>query len=57
MDSSDNKILTPFDFNSIMLYGPHSFSKDGKSITMESKFPEYKMIEVYILLIQSNITK
>ncbi len=57
MNRLDNEILTPFDFNSIMLYGPHSFSKDGKSITMEPKFPEYKMIEVYILLIQPNITK
>jgi hypothetical protein len=57
MDPSDNKILTPFDFNSIMLHGPHSYSKDGKSITMEPKFSELKMIEVYILLIQPNITK
>ncbi len=57
MDLSDNQILTPFDFNSIMLYGPHSYSKDGNSITMEPRFPDFKMIEVYILLIQSNITK
>jgi hypothetical protein len=54
MDPADNQILTPFDFNSIMLYGSHSYSKDGKLMTMEPKFPEFKMIEVYI---QSNITK
>ncbi len=54
MDPSENKILTSFDFSSIMLYGPRSYSKDGKSMTMEPKFPEFKMIEVYI---QSNITK
>jgi len=47
MDPADNQILTPFDFNSIMLYGSHSYSKDGKLITMEPKFPEFKMIEVY----------
>jgi hypothetical protein len=57
MDLSDNQILTPFDFNSIMLYGPYSYSKDVNSMTMEPKLPEFKMIEVYILLIQSNITK
>jgi hypothetical protein len=43
----DNLILEPFDYNSIMLYGPRSFSKDGESITMEPKYAGFTMIEVY----------
>jgi len=47
MHPEDNKILTPFDYNSIMLYGPHSYSKDGTAITMEPKFQGFTMDEVY----------
>jgi len=47
LDPSDNKILTPFDYNSIMLYGPHSYSKDGKAITMEPKYSGFTMLEVF----------
>ncbi|XP_054166473.1 astacin-like metalloprotease toxin 5 isoform X2 [Oppia nitens] len=43
----ENKILTPFDYNSIMLYGPHSFSKDGMSTTMEPKHTGFVMKEVF----------
>ncbi|XP_035206375.1 astacin-like metalloprotease toxin 5 [Stegodyphus dumicola] len=34
---SQNLLLTPFDYGSIMIYGNTAFSKDGKSYTMEAK--------------------
>lgn len=34
LSPSQNRLLVPFDFNSIMLYGPYSFTKDGQT-TME----------------------
>ncbi|CAG2175915.1 unnamed protein product [Oppiella nova] len=43
----ENQILTPFDYNSVMLYGPLSFSKDGQSITMAPKHQGFGMKEVY----------
>ena len=45
----DNLLLVEFDFNSIMLYGPLTFSKDGKSITMAPNQRHKKefMREVY----------
>ncbi|CAG2118933.1 unnamed protein product [Medioppia subpectinata] len=43
----ENQILTPFDYNSIMLYGPLSFSKDGQSMTMQPKHEGFTMKEVY----------
>uniref|UniRef100_A0A4Q8K3I9 Metalloendopeptidase n=2 Tax=Liphistius sp. SGP-2016 TaxID=1905180 RepID=A0A4Q8K3I9_9ARAC len=33
----ENLLLTPFDYNSIMLYGNTAFSKDGRSNTMVAK--------------------
>lgn len=32
-----NLLLTPFDYDSIMIYGNYAFSKDGRSMTMEAK--------------------
>ena len=32
-----NLLLTPFDHDSIMLYGNYAFSKDGRSLTMVAK--------------------
>jgi hypothetical protein len=47
MYEEDNLILVNFDYSSIMLYGPRSFSKDGTSITMEPTFSGFNMIEVF----------
>lgn len=47
LSPSENKILVDFDYSSIMLYGPLSFSKDGHSITMKPTYDGFKMIEVY----------
>lgn len=33
----ENLLLTPFDYDSIMIYGNYAFSKDGFSKTMEAK--------------------
>ncbi|GFQ66738.1 zinc metalloproteinase nas-4 [Trichonephila clavata] len=39
---TQNQLLTPFDYDSIMLYGSMSFSKDRKKLrTMEGKNKEY----------------
>ncbi|GBL99165.1 hypothetical protein AVEN_254860-1, partial [Araneus ventricosus] len=39
---NQNQLLTPFDYESIMLYGSTSFSKDYKNLrTMEGKKGEY----------------
>ncbi len=49
LSPDQNRLLYEFDFQSIMLYGPLVFSKDGKSITMSPK-PKYsseKMTEVH----------
>ena len=32
-----NMLLTPFDYDSIMIYGNLAFSKDGISVTMRAK--------------------
>lgn len=34
LSQNENRLLVPFDFNSIMLYGSYSFTKDGQ-MTME----------------------
>lgn len=47
LDPRNERILTPFDYSSIMLYGPLAFSKDDVSKTMEPKLPNFNMIEVY----------
>ncbi|GBM78201.1 Astacin-like metalloprotease toxin 1 [Araneus ventricosus] len=46
---NQNWLITPFDYESIMIYGNHAFSKDGTSITMKAKngkqlFEPYKKI-------------
>ncbi|CAG2179239.1 unnamed protein product [Oppiella nova] len=48
MDPKDNRLLMPFDFNSVMLYGPLAFSKDGRSHTMgpKDKYKSESMLEV-----------
>lgn len=43
----ENRLLKKFDYNSVMLYGPLTFSKDGKSITMTPKQNNVTMIEVF----------
>lgn len=40
------KHVVPFDYESVMLYGPRTFSNDG-SITMESKINDKKILEMY----------
>ncbi|KFM66189.1 Astacin-like metalloprotease toxin, partial [Stegodyphus mimosarum] len=34
---NQNILYTPFDYDSIMIYGNHAFSKDGTSVTMRAK--------------------
>jgi len=46
IDPSENRLLTPFDYNSIMLYGPRFGSIDGNSTTIEPKLEGFKMLEV-----------
>ena len=49
LDKSENKLLVNFDFGSIMLYGPLTFSKDSNSKTMQPKeqFKSEVMLEVF----------
>lgn len=47
LDPSQNLILTPFDYESIMLYGELAFSKDGRSKTMVDKRGVHKLKEVF----------
>jgi hypothetical protein len=44
--ASQNRLLTKFDFDSIMIYGTKDFSKNGKN-TMTSKVKGAKMIDSY----------
>lgn len=37
LDPKENLLLTPFDYDSIMIYGNYAFSKDGSSMTLEAK--------------------
>lgn len=39
------KAIIPFDYESVMLYGPKTFGENGK-ITMESKRPDKRVIEM-----------
>ncbi|CAG2120078.1 unnamed protein product [Medioppia subpectinata] len=45
---NDNRLIVPFDFNSIMLYGPLAFSKDSISKTMgpKAQYSSERMVEV-----------
>lgn len=43
--SDQERIFTTFDYNSVMLYGPTAFSKDG-SIVMSPKLDGFHMIPV-----------
>ena len=49
LGAEQNKLLVEFDFNSVMLYGPLTFSKDSKSITMapNQNHRDQVMREVY----------
>ncbi|XP_055940547.1 astacin-like metalloprotease toxin 5 [Argiope bruennichi] len=44
---SENRILDTFDYNSIMLYGERTFSKDGWTKTMTAKEKGVKLLDVY----------
>ena len=46
-DTSYDRILTPWDYKSIMLYGSTAFSKDGQSKTMTPKVQGVNLPEVY----------
>ncbi|GBN95400.1 hypothetical protein AVEN_218268-1 [Araneus ventricosus] len=37
LSHSQNILLSPFDYDSIMIYGNEAFSKDGKSHTLDAK--------------------
>lgn len=43
----NEQIFTKFDFESIMLYGPTTFSKDYRSRTMTAKNPRVRHIDVH----------
>ena len=45
-DPSKNRLLTRFDYDSIMIYSSTAFSKDGQK-TMEPKDKNYKLREPY----------
>ncbi|GFR04969.1 astacin-like metalloprotease toxin 1 [Trichonephila clavata] len=44
---SENRLLDTFDYNSIMLYGERTFSKDGWTKTMTAKEKGVKLLDVY----------
>ncbi|RWS20152.1 Astacin-like metalloprotease toxin, partial [Leptotrombidium deliense] len=46
LDAYSGKIYTPFDYDSIMLYGSRAFSRDG-SITMSPKKPGVVLKDSY----------
>lgn len=37
LNPNQNILYTPFDYDSIMIYGNNAFSKDGTSVTMKAK--------------------
>ncbi|UYV76976.1 hypothetical protein LAZ67_14002657 [Cordylochernes scorpioides] len=43
----NNRLLTPFDYKSIMIYGEMAFSKDGLSKTMVDKFGKKKLTDPF----------
>lgn len=49
LSPTQNRLLVGFDFNSVMLYGPLTFSRDGKSITMapNKQHQNETMLEVF----------
>ncbi|KAI1289139.1 Astacin-like metalloprotease toxin 1 [Halotydeus destructor] len=40
LKSDQNRVFTKFDFESIMMYGPRTFSKNKKSPTLEARNPK-----------------
>lgn len=50
LSPEENLLFFPnkFDFNSVMLYGPTAFSKDGRSITMSPHDPRTKFTPVRV---------
>ncbi|GFX32814.1 astacin-like metalloprotease toxin 1 [Trichonephila clavipes] len=46
LEPKQNLLLTPFDYDSIMIYGNNAFSKDGTSVTMKAKNGQ-KLLDPY----------
>ncbi|GFS91413.1 astacin-like metalloprotease toxin 1 [Nephila pilipes] len=47
LNPSENRLLDTFDYNSIMLYGERTFSKDGWTKTMTANEKGIKLLDVY----------
>ncbi|XP_035227332.1 astacin-like metalloprotease toxin 4 [Stegodyphus dumicola] len=47
LSPSENRLLDTFDYDSIMLYGERTFSKDGWTKTMTAKERGRKLVDVY----------
>ncbi|GIY80827.1 astacin-like metalloprotease toxin 1 [Caerostris darwini] len=47
LSPAENRILDTFDYDSIMLYGERTFSKDGWTKTMTAKEKGVKLLDVY----------
>lgn len=46
LSENQNLLLTPFDYDSIMIYGNTAFSKDGMALTMKAKNGQ-KLLDPY----------
>ncbi|RWS18468.1 Astacin-like metalloprotease toxin [Leptotrombidium deliense] len=46
LDEKENQLLVPFDFDSIMLYGPYMGSQNGQA-TMTANDPNQKFRDTY----------